>query len=171
MAVLCRRPWVSAALFGVFALIVSAVVLDRLFPLPEPGRSAAATLVVARDGTPLRAFPQGDHIWRYPVTLEQVSPRYIDALLAYEDRAFWWHPGVNPASLLRAAWQRLRYGRIVSGGSPLTMQVARILDPTPHTLLGKLHQIARALQFEAHLSKREILTLYLNYAPMGGVFE
>jgi penicillin-binding protein 1C len=152
-------------------LAVSAVVLDRLFPLPDPGRSAAATLVVARDGTPLRAFPQGDHIWRYPVTLDQVSPRYLEALLAYEDRAFWWHPGINPASLARAAWQRLRYGRVVSGGSTLTMQVARILDPTPHTLRGKVHQIARALQFEAHLSKREILMLYLNYAPMGGVVE
>jgi penicillin-binding protein 1C len=148
------------------------MVADRLYPLPTPGRAAPFALVVtARDGTPLRAFPDKRYIWRTPITLAEVSPRYVQALIGYEDRAFWWHPGVNPFALLRAAGQWLLYGRVVSGGSTITMQVARIIDPTPHTLPGKLHQILRALQLEAHLSKREILTLYLNYAPMGGVLE
>lgn len=106
--------------------------------------------------------------------LQEVSPRYVDAVVGYEDRWFWWHPGVNPLALLRAAGQWLWHGRIVSGGSTLTMQVARMLEPEAYssrTLGGKLRQVARALQLEARLSKREILELYLSYAPMGGVLE
>lgn len=157
---------------GVVGVLAVLLLADWLFPLPAPGRTSPYTVtVVARDGTPLRAFPDRDHVWRHPVTLDQVSPLYLEALLGYEDRWFWWHPGVNPVALARAAWQRLRYGRVVSGGSTLTMQVARLIDPTPRTVPGKLRQIARALQLEWHYSKKEILTLYLNYAPMGGVLE
>lgn len=103
--------------------------------------------------------------------IDEVSPRYVEAVVGYEDRFFWWHPGVNPFALARAAGQWLWHGRIVSGGSTLSMQVARILEPTPHTLPGKLRQIARAVQLELRLSKREILELYLSFAPMGGVLE
>lgn len=160
---------VVAACVGLGAL---AVAVDRLYPLPTPGRSAPFSLIVtARDGTPLRAFPDKLYIWRNPITPTQVSPLYVEALIGYEDRAFWWHPGVNPLSLVRAAAQWVLHGHVVSGGSTITMQVARMIDPTPHTLPGKLRQILRALQLEAHLSKRDILTIYLNYAPMGGVLE
>src|SRR5690606_1015010 len=110
-------------------------------------------------------------VWRYPVRVEDVSPLYVEALLTYEDRWFRRHPGVNPFALARAAVQWVRHGRLVSGGSTLTMQVARILDGTPHTAAGKLLQMVRALQLEAHLSKREILALYLNHAPFGGTIE
>ncbi len=158
-----------AAALGVIAALG---LLDWRYPLPRPGRASPYALVVlAADGTPLRAFPDRGSVWRYPVRLADVSPSYLQALIGYEDRAFYWHPGVNPVALLRAAMQWLATGHIVSGGSTLTMQVARIIDPTPRTLRGKLHQIARALQLEAHDSKSEILTLYLNYAPMGGVLE
>ncbi|MBP8267615.1 MAG: penicillin-binding protein 1C, partial [Zoogloea sp.] len=137
-----------------------------------PGRdSARAVLIVARDGTPLRAFPDRNHIWRHPVRLDEVSPLYLQALVGYEDRYFRWHPGVNPVALVRAAGQWASNGHIVSGGSTLTMQVARVLEPTPHTVAGKLRQLLRALQLEARLSKDEILGLYINYAPMGGVLE
>src|SRR5262245_2901559 len=153
----------------VFVVIAA---LDWWFPLPAPGRNSPyAVIVLARDGTPLRAFPGDDHVWRHPVSLNEVSPLYLEALVTYEDRMFRWHPGVNPLALARAAWQRLRYGHIVSGGSTITMQVARIMQPTPRTLKGKLIQIVRALQIECHYSKNEILTMYVNYAPMGGVLE
>ncbi|BCO27568.1 penicillin-binding protein 1C [Rhodoferax lithotrophicus] len=146
--------------------------LDHVFPPPVPGRDAPnALLIVARDGAPLRAFPDRDHVWRHPVALEDVSPLYLQALEHYEDRWFRWHPGINPLALARAAWQWLRYGHIVSGGSTLTMQVARIIEPTPRTLFGKSRQILRALQLELHYSKDEILAIYVNYAPMGGVLE
>ena len=154
-----------------FALLVLAG-LDHAFPPSVPGRDAPnALLIVARDGTPLRAFPDRDHVWRHPVALADVSPLYLEALERYEDRWFRWHPGVNPLALTRAAWQWLRHGHIVSGGSTLTMQVARIIEPTPRTLAGKSRQILRALQLELHYSKDEILALYVNYAPMGGVLE
>src|SRR5437016_3555764 len=154
------------------ALLLAFAASDRYFPVPTPGRDSPYALVVlARDGTPLRAFPGDDHVWRHPVSLNEVSPLYLAALVAYEDRVFRWHPGVNPLALVRAGWQWLRHGHIVSGGSTITMQVARILHPTPRSIAGKLIQIARAIQIERHYSKNEILTLYINYAPMGGVLQ
>lgn len=157
------------ALAALLALLLFA---DQIFPPPLQARRAPqAQVVVARDGTPLRAFPDRQHIWRHPVRLEDVSPRYIEALIGFEDRAFWWHSGVNPWALLRAGVLWLQNGRIVSGGSTLTMQVARLLEPTPRTPAGKLRQIVRALQIELRCSKREILEIHLSLAPMGGVLE
>ncbi len=164
------HPWRG----GLAALLSLLLALDLFFPPPvsllaayeEPG-----LIVVAKDGTPLRGWPDGDGVWRYPVSIDDVSPEYLEALVAYEDRWFYWHPGVNPVSLARAAGQWLRHGKIVSGGSTLTMQVARIIDPHPRTVAGKLKQIARAVQLELRFSKSEILTYYLNHAPMGGIVE
>ena len=153
------------------AVLVTLLVLDFAFPPPLPKARDTSTLVVARDGTPLRAFADRNGVWRYPATPESVSPLYLQALLNYEDRWFWKHPGVNPWALLRAGGQWLRGGRIVSGGSTLTMQVARILDPHTRTPWGKAKQLLRALQLEAHLDKREILQLYLERAPFGGTIE
>src|SRR5690606_12717996 len=128
-------------------------ILDRLFPLPLPDPDHGSTVVLARDGSPLRAFADVEGVWRYPVRLEDVSPLYVEALLTYEDRWIHRHPSVNPFALARAGAEWVRHGRVVSGGSTLTMQVARILDGTPHSAAGKLRQIARALQLEAHLTK------------------
>jgi penicillin-binding protein 1C len=164
----CVLPWLR---WGTVALLLAVLVLDLAFPLPLPQKRDTSTLVVARDGTPLRAFADAQGIWRYPATPEQVSPLYLQALLNYEDRWFWRHPGINPVALLRAGGQWLLRGHIVSGGSTLTMQVARLLDPHTRTPWGKLKQLLRALQLEAHLSKREILTLYLERAPFGGTIE
>lgn len=165
-------PWLR---WGTVALLSLLLLLDLIFPPQLPRSRDTSSLVVARDGTPLRAFADADGVWRYPATPESVSPLYLEALLNYEDRWFWRHPGVNPVSMLRAAGQMLRSGKVVSGGSTLTMQVARILDAkrTRHTRtpLRKIRQILRAIQLEAHLSKREILILYLERAPFGGTIE
>ena len=163
--------WPTLLRWGTVVLLSSLLVLDLLFPPPLPKARDTSTLVVADDGTPLRAFADREGVWRYPATPESVSPLYLDALLNYEDRWFWKHPGVNPWAMLRAGGQWLRRGRIVSGGSTLTMQVARILDPHTRTPWGKLKQLLRAVQLEAHLSKREILSLYLERAPFGGTIE
>jgi len=152
------------------AVLTCLLLADQIFPPPIP-RDTGGLVVVARDGSPLRGWPDRDGVWRFPVTPDQVSPRYLDALLAYEDRWFYWHPGFNPVAMLRAGWQWMLNGHIVSGGSTLSMQVARALEPVPRSLSGKLRQIARAVQLELRLSKREILTLYLNHAPMGGIVE
>ncbi len=154
-----------------FLMSITLVLLDRFYPIPVPDEGDGV-VVVASDGTPLRAFPAADGVWRYRITPDDVSPHYLDALIGYEDQYFFHHVGVNPLSLVRGLWQWVSNGRIVSGGSTLTMQVARILDgPAERTVSAKVRQILRALQLEAHLSKREILTLYLNHAPMGGIVE
>ncbi len=165
------RRLAYAALVTVAALLLVALALDRLFPLRLPALDADSTVVLARDGTPLRAFADRAGVWRYPTTARDVSPLYLQALLNYEDRWFYRHPGVNPWALLRGMAGGMRHGRVVSGGSTLTMQVARIIHPIPHSVSGKWQQIFRALQLEAHLSKAQILDLYLNHAPFGGPIE
>lgn len=162
---LARRA--GLILVAVLALLWMA---DRLFPLPLP-EDDLARVVLAEDGTPLWRFADRNGVWRYPVTPDAVSPYYLQALLTYEDRWFRQHPGVNPLALARAAWQNLSGGRVVSGGSTLSMQVARLLDPHDRDLPGKLKQLWRTAQLEWHLSKDEILALYLNRAPFGGTLE
>ncbi|MFS4432444.1 peptidoglycan glycosyltransferase PbpC [Citrobacter farmeri] len=159
--------WLVAASVLLVCVVWAA---DKIWPLPLREVNPAR-VVVAHDGTPLWRFADADGIWRYPVTPEEVSPRYLEALINYEDRWFWQHPGINPLSILRAAWQDLSSGRVISGGSTLTMQVARLLDPHPRTFGGKFRQLWRAMQLEWHLSKRDILTLYLNRAPFGGTLQ
>lgn len=143
---------------------------DRIWPLPLP-KDDLARVVLAEDGTPLWRFADANGVWRYPVQTAEVSPYYLDALLTYEDRWFYQHPGVNPFALARATWQNLTGARVVSGGSTLSMQVARLLDPHSRTFHGKLRQLWRTAQLEWHLSKAEILNLYLNRAPFGGTLQ
>ena len=170
------RPLLPFLRWGTAVLLLALLILDRAFPLPLPKARDSATVVTARDGSPLRAFADAGGVWRYPAAPEQVSPLYLQALLGYEDRWFWRHPGINPVAMLRAGVQVLGNRRIVSGGSTLTMQVARIIDPglrgtRTRSASGKLRQLLRALQLETHLSKRAILTLYLERAPFGGTIE
>jgi penicillin-binding protein 1C len=164
-----RRLRLAAA-----ALLALLLLLDQALPPPLPPADSGM-VVLARDGSALRQWPGADGRWRHAVTPQEVSPLYLQALLTYEDRWFHWHPGINPVALARAAWQWWVHGRVVSGGSTLTMQVARLLDPPPagrtRTPGAKLRQMLRALQLELRLSKQEILTLYLNHAPMGGIVE
>src|SRR5574337_1767519 len=126
--------WLRGIAIASAAMLLIAVALDRLFPLQLPVPDSGSTVVLARDGTPLRAFADSDGVWRYPTTASEVSPLYLSALLHYEDRWFYQHPGVNPYALLRGLAGGILHGRIVSGGSTLTMQVARIIHPIPHTL-------------------------------------
>lgn len=159
--------WTAGGLLALCALLWLA---DRIWPLPLP-RDDQARVVLAEDGTPLWRFADANGVWRYPVQVSEVSPLYLDALLTYEDRWFFQHPGVNPLALGRAAWQNLSGGRVLSGGSTLSMQVARLLDPHERTLPGKLRQLWRTAQLEWHLSKPQILELYLNRAPFGGTLQ
>ncbi len=158
------------ALGGVVLVVALLWLADRIWPLPLP-QDDLARVVLAEDGTPLWRFADANGVWRYPVHTREVSPYYLDALLTYEDRWFYQHPGVNPLALVRATWQNLSGARVVSGGSTLSMQVARLLDPHSRTLHGKLRQLWRTAQLEWHLSKDEILNLYLNRAPFGGTLQ
>ncbi len=168
--------------YGVIALFASAVFLAvlggaawwiaTLGPAPLGNDIAFSTRVVDRDGRLLRAYATVEGRWRLPARIADIDPRFFAMLFAYEDKRFRAHHGVDPLALMRAAAQLLGSGRIQSGGSTLTMQVARLLEPrTSRSLAAKLRQIARAIEIERALSKDEILSLYLDLAPYGGNIE
>lgn len=164
------RYLAALALLSVAALMV----LDdwvRRTELPNLALETAVT-VLDRNGDLLRAYTVESGRWRLPVTLSEVDPSYIQMLVAFEDRRFYHHNGVDPRALLRGFGQFLWNGRIISGGSTLTMQVARLLERgDTGKLRAKLRQIRVALALERQLSKAEVLTLYLQLAPMGGNIE
>ena len=175
-----RKRWplrLYAGLLGAVLLVNGAgftltETLRRLGPVPLGETLTYSTLVVDKDGKLLRPFITRDGYWRLPVTLDQVDPRFLKLLIAYEDKRFYEHGGVDPRALLRAAWQAVSHGRIVSGGSTLTMQVARLLEPRPERrFTDKLAEMIRAIQIEQRLSKQQILELYLRLAPYGGNVE
>jgi penicillin-binding protein 1C len=146
--------------------------LDRAYPPPLPETPVVSKEVVDRDGALLRAFATPDGRWRLAASIDQVDPQFVEMLIAYEDKRFHEHHGVDPLALLRAAGQFAGNGRIVSGGSTLSMQLARLIEPRASRSIGsKLRQIARAIQIERRLTKREILERYLTLAPYGGNLE
>jgi penicillin-binding protein 1C len=168
--VILRRTCFAAAA-ALVAMAGLAVALDRLFP-PELGRlRSTGQEITDRNGRTLALLPAAGGVWRLRTGVDDVAPVLIEQLAATEDRRFFHHPGVDPVALARAAMQDLRAGRVVSGGSTLTMQAARLLEPRPRTLRSKLIEIARALQLEAHFSKKEILGIWLTLAPYGGNLE
>ncbi|MCB9777436.1 MAG: penicillin-binding protein 1C [Alphaproteobacteria bacterium] len=152
-------------------LAAVAVALAHAIPLPERLSMADSTVLRWRDGTVAHATLAPDERWRIAVTVDQVDPAYIDALVALEDERFWIHPGVDPVAILRAAGTNLVRGRVVSGASTITMQVVRLAEPRPRTLTSKGIEALRAVQLELLLSKTEILEAYLRLTPYGGNLE
>jgi penicillin-binding protein 1C len=166
------RPTLAVVGTGVVTLVVVAVLSIISLGPPPLGVVDVSTAVLDRDGRLLRAYATLDGRWRLPARVKDVDPRYIDMLLAYEDKRFRQHPGVDLLAFTRALAQYVRNGRIVSGGSTLTMQVARLLEPRDErSLLAKLRQTVRAIEIERALSKNEVLALYLTLAPYGGNLE
>jgi len=145
--------WIDATILPPLALEMSVEVLDR-------------------DGDLLRAYTVADGRWRLALPPDKVDPKYLKMLLAYEDKRFYQHHGVDPRSVVRAVLQAVWNGRVVSGGSTLTMQVARLLEEgTTGEVGGKLRQMRVALALERRLTKDQILQLYLHLAPFGGNLE
>ncbi len=159
------RRWIRVLLIGV------GFVLGMLWVVPLPVEQlhpSASTVLYDRNGEMLRAQLTTDEMWRLPVQMEDVSGFMVDAALAYEDQHFFYHPGINPLAILRAGWANIKAGRIVQGGSTITMQVARLMEPKSRTWASKLKEAFRALQLELRYSKAEILAFYFNLAPYGG---
>src|SRR5262245_57213718 len=167
------RPGLAVMLLVVVAVLVGeAAWIAALGPAPTGEGIEYSTLVVDREGRLLRPYPTVEGRWRLPATTESVDPRFFALLLAYEDKRFRSHFGVDPGALLRAAVQLVTNGRIVSGGSTLTMQVARLIEPrAERNIAAKLRQVVRAIALERVLSKDQILALYLSLAPFGGNLE
>lgn len=170
-----RKLKIAAASLALLLATATATLLHyaaNLPPLDLAAASERSTVVLDREGRLLRPFLTADGRWKLPVGTGDVDPRYLAMLKAYEDRRFDNHAGIDPLGLARAAGQMLWNGRIVSGGSTLTMQVARLLEPREERSLGaKLRQAVRAVELERRFTKTEILDLYLTLAPFGGNLE
>lgn len=168
------RLGLAALAVALAAVLALAVGFDRWVATTDlPALTIdASTEVLARDGRLLRAYTVDDGRWRLAVATSEVDAGYLAMLIAYEDRRFYDHAGVDPRALARALVQAVVHGRRVSGASTLTMQVARLLeDGATGTWSGKLRQVRVALALERLLAKDEILALYLQRAPMGGNLE
>lgn len=171
-----RRRLTYAAVGALWcgAIVAGALVglADSFGPPPLGKNLTYSKTVLGSDGDLLRAYLAPDGRWRLPASRTDVDPRFLDALLAYEDKRFYEHHGVDPLSMTRALYQFATRGEIVSGGSTITMQVARLLEPRrKRSLYAKYRQMVRALQLEQAYSKNEILSLYLTLAPYGGNLE
>jgi len=173
------RFLVPAALCLFFLLPVAMAFWSLCLPsvFDPKVRLECSVRVLARDGRDLRLFTTRDGYWRLPAAALPgwpeaetftVDPLFVRMLLAYEDKRFWHHPGVDPLAVARALWQWAVNGRVVSGASTITMQVVRLLAPHPRSLRGKIEEMLQALRLEARLGKEQILALYLTLAPYGG---
>lgn len=167
---LCRTALTTArapvgAVFGVG--LSCALLAAYLVPLPVRLSAPHSPVLRFADDAPAHVFLSADEKWRLAVDLDRVDPDYVAALLRFEDKRFRLHPGVDPLALSRATLKNLRRGRVVSGGSTITMQLVRVLEPRRRTLAAKLVEAARAVQLELRLSKDEILEAYLSFIPFG----
>lgn len=164
--------WLAA---GIVSFLILAFLAFRFFDLlfpPDMSRLATlSTEVLDTRGNPLRIYLNAEGIFRLPVRVSEVDPKYLQLLIQYEDKRFYRHPGVDPLALIRALGQAVSNGEVISGGSTLTMQTVRLLEPRPRTLKSKLIEMFRALQLERRYSKDEILNFYLMLAPFGGNVE
>ncbi len=164
-----RRGWACG--LALLALVVGVVFLDARFP-PELAKARnSSPVALDRRGAWLRALPVENGRWRIRADLERTDPVFLSRLIGIEDARFTWHDGVDPGALVRAAASAVVHGRPTSGASTLTMQTVRLLTPRRRTLTAKAIEMVRAVQLEAHFSKREILALYLTLAPYGGNLE
>src|SRR3954452_13980092 len=168
-----RKAAAISAVGGIVIITAFSAWVVSLGPLPLEEARKVSTTIIDRNGKLLRAYAMADGRWRLPVDARTgVDSGYLKLLLAYEDRRFWSHGGVDPLALGRAALQLVTRGHIVSGGSTITMQLARLIEARrERSVYAKLRQMVRAVQIERQLSKDEILDLYLALAPFGGNLE
>ena len=146
--------------------------IDFLFPFPKSALHRAPAIVVFdRNGDPMRIVLPPDQKVRIPVTLDELPPELVRAVVTSEDRWFWRHPGVNPFAIARAMQSNVTKRRRVSGASTIPMQIARMAEPKSRTVFAKVVEGFRAIQLTLHTTKRQQLEAYFNMAPYGGNVE
>jgi penicillin-binding protein 1C len=158
-------------LIGLVAVEALLVSLDFMFPPPMGRAIEASPVVLDQNGAWLGALPVENGRWRLRADIDRIDPVFLKRVTALEDARFGWHPGVDPVALARAAVGDLLARRVRSGGSTLTMQLARRLQPRRRTFAAKLIEATRAFQLEARLNKRGVLAAYLTLTPYGGDLE
>jgi penicillin-binding protein 1C len=168
------KSWINRALRPKIFLTLSAAVLALLLTafwisLPKPlFNTPYASVILDKQGRLMGATIAADQQWRFPPRT-QLPPRYQTAVVQYEDKRFFYHPGVDPIALARAIYQDLKAGKVISGASTLSMQVIRMSRGNPpRTYIEKLLETVLALRLELGYSKKEILALYAAHAPFGG---
>lgn len=153
-------------------LLALFFILTLLFPLPKSRIfPPVSTVIQAQDGQVLRIFTARDEMWRVHTDFREISLLHQRLVLAYEDQWFYWHPGINPIAIFRAAITNFKAGRVLVGGSTITMQIARMIERKPRNVTAKIIEAFRALQLELNFSKNELLEIYFNLAPYGGNIE
>jgi penicillin-binding protein 1C len=162
-------PRITRLIFGFVSALLIFLLLDLCFPIRTTVNYS--TIITATDGTVLYSFLSTDDKWRMKTELHEIIPSLKAAVVAKEDRWFYWHYGVNPIAIIRAGFNNTIHRRTTSGASTITMQVARLLQPKDRTFINKFVELFRAVQLEFHYSKNEILQLYLNLVPYGGNVE
>ncbi|MDQ2658285.1 MAG: penicillin-binding protein 1C, partial [Bacteroidota bacterium] len=157
-----RQKHISIALIVCVLIAYAFSLPSRIFDKPY------STVLEARNGQLLSASIAADGQWRFPQD-DSIPERFAQALITFEDKRFYYHPGVDPLSLGRAMIRNVRAGKIVSGGSTITMQVIRLSrDGEPRNIFQKCIEIILATRLELSYSKNEILSLYASHAPFGG---
>lgn len=159
--------WIVSGVAVMALVVLAGISLDRLYPVPLDKIHNLSTEIYSDDGVLLRSYLSQDQQWRFHVDVHEVSPHFLKLLIAFEDQRFFDHWGVDLWAMGRATLQNIRNQRIVSGGSTLTMQVARLLNPQSRTLRAKIQECLRAWQLEWHFDKNQILSMYLTLAPYG----
>ncbi len=164
-----KNKTLTSSLAGILSLFIIFIILNMLFPFRAD--IDYSQLILSRDGRVIGAFLNDDDKWRFKADLEDISPNLKKSILFKEDKYFYYHPGINPVSIVRALYQNITKGGKFSGASTITMQIARLLEPKDRTYLNKLIEMFRALQLEFHYSKDELFEIYLNMLPYGGNIE
>jgi penicillin-binding protein 1C len=163
------KGWLGGAALVALLALISA---DYFLPPPNPTLRSLSAVVLGRNGELLRPYAVDGGRWRLSVKLADVDPLLQRMIVAYEDKRFFYHPGIDPLASLRALKQLATSGRIISGGSTLTMQVARLMEPrADRSVRSKLLQMARAVQLDERYSKEQLLEWYFTFAPYGGNLE
>ncbi|MBI1782991.1 MAG: transglycosylase domain-containing protein, partial [Sphingobacteriales bacterium] len=161
--------WTKRLFVGLLGLPVLFLVLNLLFPLPD--KIEYSTIITDNKGEVIHAFLTKDEKWRMKTELDEISPLLKKTIVEKEDRYFYYHPGVNLVAVIRALGKNIFRMKRTSGASTITMQVAKLLEPSKRTYGAKLVEMFRAFQLEWKYSKDEILQLYLNLVPYGGNIE
>jgi len=152
-----------------FYIFLVIALISYWFCLPKQlFNDPASTVLNDRNGILIGAKIADDGQWRFPQS-DSVPFKFKTSLLQFEDRHFYQHPGVNPVSIFRAFYQNIQSGKIVSGGSTLTMQVIRLSRKgKPRSIYEKIREIILATRLELTFTKEEIISLYASHAPFGG---
>ncbi|MGL4630510.1 MAG: penicillin-binding protein 1C, partial [Leadbetterella sp.] len=154
-------------IFTVFVVLMG--ILDFCFPIKP--HADYSTVVLDDKGQIVHAYLNKQQKWRIKSTITEVSPFFVNSILEKEDKYFYYHPGVNPVSILRAFFSNIKGQKRVSGASTITMQVVRLMYPSQRTYWSKLREMFRAFQLEVHYSKDEILAIYMDRVPFGANIE